>query len=132
MQYGLALPGAAQIIRQTVFHLDLSPLPHHAQLWSGPVGAAHLAAALAGHRADGLPGVLWAVAGMRAHLHRYICQIHALLHHWPAPAVDMQIGAKVVAGGRLELPAPQELPGPDTASFAGLDAYCQLIRWEAC
>lgn len=40
----------------------------------------------------------------------------------------MQIGAKVVAGERLALPPREELPGPDTASFAGLEAYCALIQ----
>lgn len=39
---------------------------------------------------------------------------------------------KVIAGVRPELPAPEVLPGPDTAAFAGLDAYCQLIGWVRC
>lgn len=56
------------------------------------------------------------------------CQ-SALSHprlHSSTPAA--QIGAKVVAGKRLEIPLPSELPGPDTDSFAGLGAYCQLIE----
>ena len=41
---------------------------------------------------------------------------------WP------QIGAKVVAGERLEVPPREALPGPDTAAFGGLDAYCELLQ----
>ena len=40
----------------------------------------------------------------------------------------MQISAKVSAGERLPIPPREELPGPDTGKFEGLDAYCQLIR----
>ena len=49
------------------------------------------------------------------------------------PRLRPQIGAKVVAGERLELPPREALPGPDTAAFAGLDAYCALIQecWAA-
>ena len=37
---------------------------------------------------------------------------------------------------RAGVPPRKELPGPDTAGFAGLDAYCQLMRcgaaaWES-
>ena len=39
-----------------------------------------------------------------------------------------QIVSLVNSGGRLEIPALDRLPGPDTATFNGLDAYCQLLR----
>ncbi|KAL4450218.1 hypothetical protein ABPG77_010887 [Micractinium sp. CCAP 211/92] len=39
-----------------------------------------------------------------------------------------QIGAKIVAGERPVIPPREELPGPDSATFAGLEAYCQLVR----
>lgn len=53
--------------------------------------------------------------------------------HPPCPYPWTQIGAKVVAGERLELPPREALPGPDTAGFTGLDAYCALIQecWAA-
>lgn len=31
-------------------------------------------------------------------------------------------------GQRPEVPAREALPGPDTAAFGGLGAYCQLMR----
>lgn len=34
----------------------------------------------------------------------------------------------MVAGERLELPPREALPGPDTATFGGLEAYCALIQ----
>ncbi|KAI7842018.1 hypothetical protein COHA_004219 [Chlorella ohadii] len=40
----------------------------------------------------------------------------------------IQIGATVRQGGRPEVPPREALPGPDTASWAGLDAYVQLMR----
>ncbi len=40
----------------------------------------------------------------------------------------LQIGAKIVAGERPVIPPREELPGPDSATFAGLEAYCQLVR----
>ncbi|KAI7842020.1 hypothetical protein COHA_004221 [Chlorella ohadii] len=39
-----------------------------------------------------------------------------------------KIGATVRQGGRPEVPPREALPGPDTASWAGLDAYVQLMR----
>ena len=39
-----------------------------------------------------------------------------------------QVGAKVVRGERLAIPPKQALPGPDSAVFEGLDAFCQLIK----
>lgn len=41
----------------------------------------------------------------------------------------VQIVQLVAAGGRPEVPPRRALPGPDSAGFAGLDAYCQLMRW---
>lgn len=34
-----------------------------------------------------------------------------------------------MAGERPDIPPWEELPGCDAAAFAGLDEYCQLIRW---
>jgi hypothetical protein len=39
-----------------------------------------------------------------------------------------QVVTVVTEGGRLEVPARADLPGPDTASFEGLDAYVALMR----
>ena len=67
-------------------------------------------------------------------LHAAVLLLPTLLTHpiYSAPTPP-QIGAKVVAGERLELPPREALPGPDTAGFAGLDAYCALIQecWAA-
>lgn len=38
------------------------------------------------------------------------------------------MAASIAQGGRLEVPAREALPGPDTASFAGLDAYIALMQ----
>lgn len=35
----------------------------------------------------------------------------------------------VINGGRPEIPPWQQLPGPDTAKFAGLHSYVRLMRW---
>ena len=43
----------------------------------------------------------------------------------PAP---LQVRRKVLAGERPAVPPREALPGPDTAEFAGLDDYCQLMR----
>jgi hypothetical protein len=39
-----------------------------------------------------------------------------------------KLGATIRQGGRPEVPARDQLPGPDSASWAGLDAYVQLMR----
>lgn len=39
-----------------------------------------------------------------------------------------QIVSLVIGGGRLEVPPRDQLPGVDTQSFAGLDAYAALMR----
>ena len=54
---------------------------------------------------------------------------------WEVPwgtANPWQLVSHVMAGGRPEVPPRQALPGPDTASFAGLDDYVLLMRscWE--
>ena len=33
-----------------------------------------------------------------------------------------------MSGGRPDVPPREALPGPDTAGWAGLDAYLQLMR----
>lgn len=38
-----------------------------------------------------------------------------------------QIGHAVVSGERPPVPPRDQLPGPDTAGWAGLDAYLQLM-----
>lgn len=48
--------------------------------------------------------------------------------HPGAPLLLSQIGHAVLHSGRPEVPPPNELPGPDTAAFTGLDAYCDLMR----
>lgn len=54
---------------------------------------------------------------------------------WQLPWADSglsvyMIGRAVLDGGRLPLPAPEELPGPEGAAFEGLGAYLQLL--QAC
>ncbi|PRW57024.1 Serine threonine- kinase CTR1 [Chlorella sorokiniana] len=39
-----------------------------------------------------------------------------------------KVGATIRRGGRPEVPPKEQLPGPDTAGWAGLDAYVQLMR----
>ena len=39
-----------------------------------------------------------------------------------------QVGATIRQGGRPEVPRREALPGPDTAGWAGLDAYVCLMR----
>ena len=46
-------------------------------------------------------------------------------HGW----LCVQIPQLVINGGRPEIPSRSNLPGPDTASFASLDAYLALMRW---
>lgn len=41
---------------------------------------------------------------------------------------NVQVIATIRQGGRPEVPLREELPGPDTAGWAGLDAYVQLMR----
>ena len=43
-------------------------------------------------------------------------------------ACPPQVGATVRQGGRPEVPAREALPGPDSASWAGLDTYVALMR----
>ena len=45
-------------------------------------------------------------------------------HGW----LCVQIPQLVINGGRPEIPSRPNLPGPDTASFASLDAYLALMR----
>ena len=54
---------------------------------------------------------------------------HELLT-WQLPwgaANPWQLASRVMAGERLEVPPREALPGPDTAGWAGLDAYVQLM-----
>lgn len=108
--------------------LLLNTYPTHSQLWSGLVGAAFLAAALAGPRAVALPGDDERKAQKLLQVSPSPCALLPLLVLPSCLCILSQIINKVVAGGRPELPARQELPGPDTAVFAGLDDYCQLMR----
>ncbi|PRW51177.1 Serine threonine- kinase CTR1 [Chlorella sorokiniana] len=39
-----------------------------------------------------------------------------------------KLGATIRQGGRPDVPPRNQLPGPDTAGWAGLDAYLQLMR----
>ena len=50
---------------------------------------------------------------------------------WRLPWHDTDISLvarSVMSGRRPEVPPREALPGLDTASFAGLSAYCQLMR----
>lgn len=47
-----------------------------------------------------------------------------LAAYWPFA----QIVGKVMSGERLEVPPREQLPGPDTDIFAGLDDYVTLMR----
>ena len=70
------------------------------------------------------------------------CHLHPALHPpslprrhelltWQLPwgtTNPWQLVNHVLAGGRLEVPPREALPGPDTAAFAGLDAYISLMQ----
>ncbi|KAI7844166.1 hypothetical protein COHA_002301 [Chlorella ohadii] len=45
-----------------------------------------------------------------------------------ADTSPFKVGATIRRGGRPEVPPREQLPGPDTAGWAGLDAYVQLMR----
>ena len=49
----------------------------------------------------------------------------AMLHPLAHP---MQVAATIRRGGRPDVPPRAALPGPDTAGWAGLEAYVQLMR----
>ena len=56
--------------------------------------------------------------------------MHELLT-WQLPwgaANPWQLAGHVMAGGRLEIPPREALPGPDTEAFGGLDGYIALMR----
>ena len=42
--------------------------------------------------------------------------------------ISLQVGAAIRQGGRPEIPPRDALPGSDTATWAGLDDYVQLMR----
>ena len=44
------------------------------------------------------------------------------------PFVVLQLHPRIGAGERPHVPPSDQLPGPDTASFAGLDAYIALME----
>ena len=44
------------------------------------------------------------------------------------PTNPWQVVTVVTEGGRLEIPARQDLPGPDTMEFEGLEGYLTLMR----
>lgn len=46
---------------------------------------------------------------------------------WGA-ANPWQLVGQVLNGGRLEVPAREELPGPDTPAFGALDEYVRLME----
>lgn len=46
--------------------------------------------------------------------------------HTPTPTCPCQLVGKLMAGATLPIPPRDQLPGPDTAAFTGLDAYIQL------
>lgn len=43
-------------------------------------------------------------------------------------ALPAQIASTVIGGGRLEVPPPEQLPGPHRLSPAAFEAYCRLMR----
>ena len=70
--------------------------------------------------------------GQRLHLPRAFCSEHPqqlrMRTSVLAGSLSAQVGSTIVAGVRPEVPARKALPGPDTAGWAGLDAYMQLMR----
>ena len=68
-----------------------------------------------------------------AHCHLHppsLSRRHELLT-WQLPwgtTNPWQLVNHVLAGGRLEVPPREVLPGPDTAAFARLDAYLSLMQ----
>lgn len=48
--------------------------------------------------------------------------------HPPVLCVLRQVVTTVTEGGRLRIPAPQDLPGPSASEFEGLDTYLALIQ----
>lgn len=44
------------------------------------------------------------------------------------PANPWHLVAHVLAGGRLDIPPREALPGPDTVQFGGLDGYIALMQ----
>lgn len=48
--------------------------------------------------------------------------------HTPAPTCPSQLVGKLMAGATLPIPPRDQLPGPDTAAFTGLDTYIQLHK----
>ena len=51
---------------------------------------------------------------------------------FPPPHLRPQIVSGLTRGQRPPIPQRDALPGPDSTSFAGLDAYCALMQhcWE--
>ena len=47
---------------------------------------------------------------------------------WKPALACIQVGATIRRGGRPEVPPREALPGPNTAGWAGLDTYVQLMR----
>ena len=55
--------------------------------------------------------------------------LFALLFSFPAAAPHRtQIVSGLMRGERPTIPDAAALPGPDCASFAGLDAYCAIMQ----
>ena len=69
----------------------------------------------------------------RTHVHSESFGIQLATSNYPLGGIKairlcVQIPQLVINGGRPEIPARPNLPGPDTASFASLDAYLDLMR----
>ena len=60
------------------------------------------------------------------------CLLQLLAWRLPWSGVPgFTIAHLVLNGSRPEVPPPGALPGPNPTGFAGLDAYCQLMRCAA-
>lgn len=61
-----------------------------------------------------------------------LLRLAPLTHAACSLSPPLQLGRDIRQGRRPEVPPPAELPGPGTASWVGLAAYCALMRecWE--
>lgn len=76
-----------------------------------------------------MPASPTALPASAVYVSRRIVLWELLTWHLPWGASNpWQLVSHVVAGGRLDVPPRNALPGPDTAAFAGLDDYISLMQ----
>ncbi|KAI7840643.1 hypothetical protein COHA_005664 [Chlorella ohadii] len=143
--------GLCYLHRRDIIHCDVkSPNLLVDEVWRVKVADFNLSKILVGARPEsigsdgGLTNPIWAapevLRGERAtpasdvYSFGMVSLVLYELLTWRLPwtfAVDMspfKVGATIMAGGRPEVPPREALPGPDTATWSGLDAYLQLMR----